>query len=448
MSAARTRRLAWLPVCAALWGTTGRPAGPPGPARPRSGVEPDTLTTAYDASGVHVIQRIVPGSDVVAVRLYLLGGTSQLTARTAGIEALWLHASEYGTAQFPGDEAAHVMARTGSDVFIEPELDWTVFGFTALAEQMDTTWRVFADRLTHPSLTDAAVAQARGALVSWAHRRYTQPDLRVQRIAMQALFQDHPYAIDPEGTEESLGTLSPADVRTYAREHFVTSRLLLVVVGGASRSRIDSLVTGSFGLLPRGDYRWTPPPAPVTPRGVRWLLDNRPLPTTYLLGYFTGPPTTSSRYWAFRVATALLSSRLNYAIRVDRSLSYAAFAPYLDQAIPVGGAYVSTPKPDVVVPLVVQQIEGLESQPLDKYVLARFVDSFGFDYLAENSDSPSQADFLARAELYLGGYRRGEEFVRRMHGVAPGDVMNIAKDYMTHIQYAYLGDTSRMHGNW
>jgi zinc protease len=436
------RQMTWLAVCALVCGSAN------GRAQSRPSTDPDTRTTAYDVAGVHVIQRIAPASDLVAVRLYLLGGTTQLTALTAGIEALWLNASEYGTAQFPGEEARRAMARTGCVTYIEPEADWTVFGFTGLAEDIDATWRVFADRLIHPSLSDEAVAGARGGLLSQAHRRYTQPDLRVQQLATQALFRDHPYALDPEGTEESLVNLTPADVRTYAREHLVTSRLLLAVVGNVSRAQVESLVSGSLGQLPRGDYRWTLPPAPVPPRGSRWLVDHRPLATTYVVGYFAGPPTTSHRYWAFRVATALLSSSLHRAIRLNRGLSYAAYAPYLDQAIPVGGAYVSTPKPDEALPLLVQQIVNLGEDRLDRGVLARFIDSFSFDYLADNSSAASQADFLARAELYLGSYLRGEEFLRRMHNVAPDDIMMIARDYMTHIQYAYLGDTLRMHGAW
>src|SRR5207247_3139245 len=120
-------------------------------------------------------------------------------------------------------------------------------------------------------------------------------------------------------------------------------------------------------------------------------------------GCFSVPRRSRQRYWSFRVATVLLSSGLHQAIGLDRKLSYAAYAPYLEQAIPVGGAYVSTPKPDEALPLLVQQIEELERGRLDRFVLARFIDSFGFDYLADNSSAASQAEFLARARLYLGG---------------------------------------------
>jgi zinc protease len=417
------------------------------PSGPGRGGPADTLTSAYEVSGVRVVQRLSQSNDVVAVRLYLLGGTRQVTERTTGIEALLLRAASYGTARFPGDQSHRALARTGVTVTTEPELDWTVFGFTGLVGDLDSAFRVVADRVMHPTLAEPDVARARAALLVAARRRYTEPDQRLHAIAMQALFQNHPYALDPGGTETSLGALTAADLKAYLRDQVVTSRMLLALVGNVTREHVESLVTATLGQLPRGDYHWVLPPA-APPRRAHWLIEQRPIPTTYVLGLFAGPPPTSNQYWAFRVATALLSSRLNYAIRTERGLSYAAFAPYIEAAVPVGGAYVSTPKPDKVYAIIREEIEALEQQEVDYFALSRFIDSFSFDYLTANATAAGQADFLARAELYLGSYRTGDEFVKRLHGVSPGDVHRVAAYYMTAIQYAYLGDTARMRGRW
>lgn len=421
--------------------------GPAGTDAPRHGGEPDTLTAAYDVAGVHVLHRIQSASPIVAVRLYLLGGCRQLTAHTAGIEALLLEASARGTAQFPGRDVQRAMQRTGAAFSVEPELDWTVVGFTGLVDDLDAAWSVLADRIAHPTLSDTAVALARARLQTEARRRYTEPDARIQVIAMRGLFPDHPYSLDPGGTEASLNALTADDLRAYLRDQIVTSRMLLVVVGNVTRARVESLVTATLGQLPRGEYHWSLPRSPER-RHAAWLIEHRQTATTYILGLFAGPPPTSRSYWSFRVATHLLSSELHHAIRTERSLSYAAYAPFLDRAIPVGGIYASTPKPDEVLPLMVQQIERLEGRSFDDYALARFISNFTFDYLSENATAANQADFLARAELYLGTYRKGDEFVNRLRRVSPFDVRAVAEQYMTAIQYAYLGDTTRMHGRW
>ena len=421
----------------------GTGASHPRPAQPG----PDTLTMSYSVAGLHVIQRVNRATDIVAARLYLLGGTRQLTEATAGIEALLLDASGYGTERYPGEQARRAMARTGSVVQTETEADWSVLGFTGLAADFDAAWDVLAERMTKPTLTEQAIGQARSHLIIRAHTRYTDPDERIRVIAAESMFPDHPYSLDPEGTEASLRAITGQQVRAYAREQIVTSRMLLVIVGNVERAHAESLVGATLGRLPHGDYQWTlPPPAPKIPS--RWLVEHRVLPTNYILCYFSGPPPTEHAYWSFRVATALLSSQLNYSVRVQRSLSYAAYAPFIDQALPIGGAYASTSKPDQVLPLMQDAVRTLQGEQMDDFALHRFLDSYAFDYLEANATAADQADFLARAELYLGGFRRGDDFLKRMRSVSPNDVMQAANQYMSKLQYAYLGDTTRMKGHW
>src|SRR5207248_1217649 len=229
-------------------------AGARGPGHAPSGSVADTLTTAYDVAGIRVLQRRTESSDIVAVRLYLLGGTRQITERTAGIEPLMLRAAAY--------HGGRALDRTGSVVALKPEADWTVYGITGPVEDLDATWRAFVDRLVQSELSDEAVAGARRRLLTQARRRYTEPDPRLPVSALRDLFTDQ-------------------------------------------------------------------------------------------------PPTAGQAYWAFRVATAVLSGQIGYHIRAEHSLSYAAFAPFYDQAIPVGGAYVSTPKPDEALALIHQAIREI-----------------------------------------------------------------------------------------
>ena len=128
--------------------------------------------------------------------------------------------------------------------------------------------------------------------------------------------------------------------------------------------------------------------------------------------------------------------------------AFAIEASKLKGAVPLGGAYASTAKPDQVLPLMQDAVRVLQAYPLDNFVLSRFLDGHNFEYLVDNATAADQADFLARAELYLGGYQRGDEFMKRLRWVSPTDVMAAASLYMSKLQYAYLGDTARMRGHW
>ena len=427
---------------AVLWmALAAGPAGPgPAPTRP---APPDTETVAYEAAGVRVIQRIDRGSDVVAARVYLLGGTRQLVPVTAGIEPLLLRAAAYGTARYPGPEARRAMARTGSRVVIEAGSDWTVFGFTGLATKFAASWAVLADRLAAPTLSDSGVETARARLLADTRSRYADPDERIRLMATRSRFRGHPYSLDPWGTDFSVPQITRNQLVAYHDSQVVKSRILVVVSGNVDRATVEPLIGETLGRLPAGDYHWTmPPPAPEL--DSRWLVEPRRLPTNYILGYFTGPPPQSRDYPAFVVATGLLSGAVGGAVRTQRGLSYAAYAPLVEQAIPVGGVYASTASPGDVMRILDDEMTLLKGIRIPQQWI---------DQLVARSElvigtQDQEVELLARAEVYLGDYRRAGPNLARLHKVTSQDLATVSDKYLRYMSLAFIGDTTKMHGHW
>lgn len=411
-------------------------AGRYGPPLSRQGAAADTVTTvAYDVGGVRVIQRRMPGSELVAVRLYLLGGVRQLTAETAGVEALLLRAIEM--------DRGSAIARAGGRSTGTEGVDWSMTGCISLRQDFDSAWTAFTDWLVDPRPSDDAIFRAKAELVSAARQRFSDPDLRIRALAQRAMFPDHPYDIDVLGTEQTLLSLTRTDLERYAAAQFVTSRMLLVVVGALSREEMEPRVAATLGRLPRGAYRWTLPP-PVARRKTAAVLEHRSLPTNYLLGYFAGPPPTHADYYAFELATHALSARLTLVLRNRWSLSYAPSALFLDHAIPIGGIYASTQQPALVYGVIQDEIAGLQAWELHPESLRHFVRQFTLDALGQYMTTDGQAEALGRAELYFGDYRRADDYLPRLRRVRPSDVRRAAIKYMQHIQFAYLGDTTAL----
>jgi zinc protease len=251
-------------------------------ARAPTGAGADTLLVSYVVNGLRVVQQTDTTTPLATVQLYLLGGTQQLTPRTAGLEALVLRASEMGSARYPGIEASRALARTGAFEDMDIGKDWSVVGFDGFATDLDSAWAVFADRLTHPTLSDSTIELARTRLVSAANARYLDPETRLEVMAESVFFAGHPYALDPRGNPTSLAAITADDVRQYARTQLMTSRMLLVVVGNVTRAHLSVLVGATLGQLPVGAYTWTePPPLPVHEGRAQWVVEQMPLPTTF-----------------------------------------------------------------------------------------------------------------------------------------------------------------------
>lgn len=447
------RGVGWLGALALLSAGVGaaQPARRPAPtAAPATAAAPaaeaaggDTLTTQFEVAGIPVILRRVTANNVVAANLYLLGGVRQLTPATQGIELLLLEASERGTAKYPREVLRRKMAALGSAIGVGPGLDWTTVGVRATVAGFDSTWAIMADRLMAPRLEPAEVELVREQLVTAVRQRTDSPDALLDHLADSIAFAGHPYALDPVGTEASLSALSVAALRQYQQAQLVTSRMRLVVVGNVSRARVERLVRGTIGRLPRGSYQWTPPAPPADLPADRVIVA-RSLPTNYLQGYFHGPPATSPDYTALRLACAVLSGQLFTEVRSRRNLTYSVNAPFEERAFAVGGLYVTTTQPDEVLRIMLQQVDALRNGTITNAGLERLVQQFIVTYFLDNETNADQANLLARAALYQGDYRRASRFVEELRAVRPEDIRRAARTYMTKIRWAYVGDPSRV----
>jgi zinc protease len=403
----------------------------------------DTNTTTFDVNGLKVILRRNTANDVVAANVYLLGGTQQLTPAIQGIEDFLLEASERGTKNFPRENVRLQLARLGTTIGIQPSEDWTLIGFTTTRAVFDSAWAILADRLMAPTLDSSEVELVRARLISGVRDAETSPDPLVGRLADSLAYVGHPYGFSPDGTESSLRSIRLADLRNYQTSQMVTSRMLLVVVGNVERSRVEELVKGTLGRLPRGNYTWSPPHAPPK-LGRALVIHEAQLPTNYIRGYYAGPAARDPDYQALRIATAVLSGRFFTEIRSRRNLSYEVDAPFIERAIASGGVYVTTVDPNTTLQLMRAEIDRLQREVIDPRGLERLVQQFITDYFLKNETNGDQATFLARAQIYQGDYRAASRFVDELRRVRPEDIRRVARQYMHDFRFVYLGKSDAL----
>jgi zinc protease len=402
-----------------------------------------SVTTSFDVSGIHVILRQNNANNVVAANLYLLGGARQVTQANAGIEPILLDVSERGTQRYPKNALRRAMSRLGSEIVVAPSADWTMFGIRSSTEVFDSTWAIFADRVMRPTLAKSEVNLVKAQYLSGIRQRRDDPDALAGYLADSITFVGHPYAVSVSGNERSLQAVDSATLREYHRAQFVTSRMLLVVVGNIDRAHIERLVRQSIGELPAGSYKWTAPPR-VPELQTALVIERRQLPTNYILGYYSGPLANGRDYQALRVATSVLTGRMFAEIRTRQNLTYDVHAPFVDRAATAGGLYVSTVSPDTTLKLMRAAIIDLQQGMLDPAGLRQLEEQFITEYFLDNETNAAQADFLARSELYEGSYKEADRFVDELKRVTPEDVQRVARKYMKGFRFAYVGDPSKL----
>jgi zinc protease len=182
-----------------------------------------------------------------------------------------------------------------------------------------------------------------------------------------------------------------------------------VIVGNVDGSRIERLVRGTLGTLPAGQLSVDAPGAVTRSRVLRGGVAKSPHQLhPRLLQRAVG---ASPDYPAMRIATAVLSGRMFAEIRIaaephlrrGRALSRAR--PSRRGAVRDHRLARPHPRPHA----------GRDRRPprdqIDPAALERLVQQFITDYFLDNETNSDQANFLARAELYQGDYRKADAFV-------------------------------------
>lgn len=424
----------------------GRPAAArPTPPSARMVAE-DTTLLSYSVDSVRVIQRLSPTTDVVAVNVYLLGGARQLTAATQGIEAMLVSASKFGTKAHPDSSLRTAWANTGSFLASEVTSDWTMLGFRGIRDEFDRSWDLVTERLTQATFPSAGVTTARNRLLAALKQQRDSPDGEIGSIADSVSFAGHPYGLSLYGSEQSLASIDSAMLAQYVRANVQRSRMLVVVVGSATRAMVEAAVSRTLRNIPVGSYRWSPPP-PVAKHTGSVTLIPRKSATNYVIGVFDGPPQTHEDYPSFDAATGMLGGMITEAVREKRGLSYAASASVSDRALVTGVLYVSTPKPDAVVKLIMAQIRTMTNPDSLPSGYTFTSDKNSLTYLFRRSTSSVQADALAHAEILQGNYRLAVDVPRRLRSVSSGSMRRAAANYMKNIRFIYAGDTTLVKRN-
>jgi predicted Zn-dependent peptidase len=397
------------------------------------------LVTEFDVNGLKVLLKRREGSLTVAAGLFFRGGSSNINAENAGIEALMLSVATEASTNFPRDRMRSELSRMGTVIGSSSNNDYSVLSLATTRLYFDHSWQIFTDVALRPSFTKEDVGLVQQRMVVSLSDDTDNPDVYLQKLQEHVAYTGHPYLNSTGGTAETVSKLTAEDLRSYHTKLMETSRMLLVIVGDLNPAEVRDLVTASFGKLARGNYKpETVPPLVFEKSSVE--VTPRDLPTNYIQGLFTAPSLTSPDIYAMRIASSLLRDRVFEEVRVRRNLSYAPDAFLRTQAANVGGLYVTAVDANQSIRVMLSEIARLQNEPVSsddiRSVIAQYLTTY---YLGQETNA-AQAGELAQYELIGGGWRNSVDFLERLEAVTPADIQRVSQKYMRNIRFVVLGN--------
>jgi zinc protease len=404
------------------------------------------LVSEFEVNGLKVLVKRREGSLTVAAGLFIRGGSANINAQNAGIETLMLSTATEASTNFPRTRMRDELSRMGTVIGSSSNNDYSVLSLATTRLNFDRSWQIFTDVALNPSFTKEDVALVQQRLMVSLSDDTDNPDVYLQKLQERVAYAGHPYLNDTEGTPETIAKLTPEDLRQYHAKLMETSRLLLVIVGDLNPNDVRTLVTASFGKLPRGTYKPAAMPQ-LTFDKSSVDVTRRDLPTNYVQGLFTAPPLTSPDIYPMRIASSMLRDRVFEEVRVKRNLSYAPDAFLRTQAANVGGLYVTAVDANQSIRVMLNEIARLQTEPVAPddihAVIAQYLTTY---YLGQETNA-AQAGELAQYELIGGGWRNSVNFLERLSAVTPADIQRVSQKYMRNIRFVVLGNPAQIDKN-
>ncbi|HEY3053149.1 MAG TPA: pitrilysin family protein [Thermoanaerobaculia bacterium] len=399
----------------------------------------DQQTEEFDVDGLRVLLRRNSNSEVVSAKAFLKGGLGYAGPQRAGLELLMLEIAEIQTQNYPKEKMARELTRLGAQIDSSASADYSIFTLTSLQRSFDESMRIFVDALVHPLFTDSEVALARERRLTRLRSQEENPDQYVDRLALQNAYGNHPYGADPLGTVDLVKAATAKQLQDLHRSTVNRSRLLLVVVGNATRQQLESLLRPAVKDLPAGDYRATELASIPDAERATTKLVTRDLPTVYVSGFFPAPNLRAEDYVPTVVGLSILSHRLFEEIRTKRNLSYAPFSQLRRSAVALGQLYVTTPNPNATLAVMRDEVEKMRTTPVPESELKDQVREIKTGGLMSMQASNDIAARLGEWELMGGGWRNFDAYLRKLDEVTPEQVRQAMNRYAHKVDFALLG---------
>jgi zinc protease len=205
------------------------------------------LVSEFDVNGLKVLLKRRPNMATVSAGLFIRGGARNLTKETAGIENFMLETATEGSKKYPRQSLRREVAGTGGAIGAGVNNDFSALSLGSTRKDFDKLWDIFTDVALNPTFAPEDVERVRTRILTGLREQETSNDNFLDILQDRIIYANHPYAVDVNGTMETVAAFKPADLRAFHKKMMETSRLLLVVVGVIVASDLQKKIAATGG---------------------------------------------------------------------------------------------------------------------------------------------------------------------------------------------------------
>ena len=305
---------------------------------------------------------------IVAMNFSFEGGSAQDPTGKEGVTRLLAATLDEGAGDLNSEDFQARLEELAVSVSFSTGKDRFYGSLRTLTPTLSEAADLLTIAVNQPRFDEAPVERMKTQLTTQAKRNQTSPDAIAGRSLANAMFGDHPYARPTIGTAETLGPLSPADIRTQYEKLLARTGLTIGVVGAISAEQLKPILDEVFAPLPEnGDLVAVADLAPAFGNEIHQELA---VPQTTILLGLPGVTRDDPDYQAAYVMNHILgggtfTSWMFEEVREKRGLSYGAstsLSPYRHTGLLIGSASTKADRSDETIQVMLDQLQRMANE--------------------------------------------------------------------------------------
>ncbi len=214
------------------------------------------------SNGLRVVMRVDRRIPMVYTNLSMQAGCRTECAATAGINSMLAECMLKGTRTRSAADLAEAVENLGGHINCNAGNNTLTLSTRALAEDAVTMLEIMADVALHPVFPEEAVAMAREDMVADVLDSLEDPAALAFRQLRRACFGDCSYGNHPDGTVESVESLTVQHLVQQHARLLCARNAVLVITGDFDPATMQQHAEHVFAALPVG----APVPGVATPQ--------------------------------------------------------------------------------------------------------------------------------------------------------------------------------------
>ncbi|PYI77193.1 MAG: hypothetical protein DMF04_06900 [Verrucomicrobia bacterium] len=393
------------------------------------------------SNGLRLLVREDSRLPLVAISAVFRCGLLSETQENNGITRLAAKTLLKGTKTRTAEQIADQLEAVGGEITAEAGNNSFAVNLDVTRPDLAVATDILADVLLNATMPAKAVEREKEIQLAKIKDEDEKPTSVARNLLKRTLFPNHPLALRPEGSPESVARLSSKDLLDFRDRYVVARNGVIAAFGNVNAKELRDLFEQKLGALPSGELALTNPPLSPRLRAIKIVETEREKAQAVLVAGFRAVDVFSPDRYALELideASSDLGSRLFVRIREQMGLAYYVGAAQVQALVPGLFAFYLGTDPEKIEPVksaFLDEIHKLAAEGLTATELARAKKKRIGQQQIQNQSNDVFAYMTALDELYGLGFNHYQELEAKVNAVTLDEIKRVAAKYFRQQPY-------------